>query len=157
MLHIFLLLNISSISEFLFDFYQKLKRLDSLMERQFHWKEIINTTRVSIFDHLVGPLFGHIGTAYNYSELGLHYFWRVVDNGWLFLYYNLGWIGICIFMYVLLSSLTFSHRNLAIIISFFISMLFVNVFQGEVTTPMLALTSSITSNRVKLGQIERYM
>lgn len=117
------------------DFISNLFSTSSTIERFEFWNEITeNNINENILEVLIGGGIGEIGNVSRANG-----FLRIFDNTWLYLYYSIGIIGLILFIFFFFKESKYNYQKLSIIISLFVAMIFVNVFQSEVIIGMIPI------------------
>ena len=127
------------------DFISKILSYSSIIERFEVWNQISDTKiNESIIDYLIGGGLGETGNAGGSGML------KVFDNTWMFLYYNIGLIGLFLFLSFWFMTIYKDYYKAAIIIGISISMCFVNMFQSKGVIALLPI-AIILCDYIKLN------
>lgn len=133
-----------SISGFVFlnksqEFTEIISSRSSTSERFEVWEDIRNSgINENILDSLVGGGLGEIGSSYKGNGI-----LKVFDNTWIYLYYQIGFMGLTLWVVFLFVESSKNDSKLIIILSTFLSMLFINIFQSECVIALLPIAITI--------------
>ncbi|MFW6008252.1 MAG: hypothetical protein ACOCP8_03205 [archaeon] len=139
-------LNIQDSYSNIINYLQNITMSESLYARFNVWNNIIHqNVNKTFIDILIGGGYGYLGTANNFH--GSRSYLSIFDNAWLFLYFNIGIIGIALVIIYFISREKNNINIIFMIISISASMYFINLFQGEVVIAMMPITLFILESK----------